>query len=343
MEILPAPFNQMQSPTRAEKTHRFPIRNELKTLSIPFFISIWYNPSMITGIDILTGVLGNKAYDIIKGAFSSFRNSHLEQDEVINIACKAIDRAYEKFLERYAEKFPKGRRHDSFLARDENVRKLLQRVFPHNETPQYETLNPEGFNGFHTASEEEVEYLIQLVIGEFKADRQLAEILSDNKQRETVSKIFRDTETIKDDVKQIKSAVAAQADRERHEAETGYGILLTPMPPMKADLVGRKKDLNALEKKLKKSSRVLLVNGIGGIGKTEVCKTFFKTHYQSFRYAAWVDYFKSVKESLVQVFDRPSSRLLPPEALGTGSLDERFEMVMTALNSLPSDSSADGG
>jgi hypothetical protein len=54
-------------------------------------------------------------------------------------------------------------------------------------------------------------------------------------------------------------------------------ILLTGLPKRHIKLLGREKELAELEKKLDQADRVLLVNGMGGIGKTEVCKGFLWT------------------------------------------------------------------
>ena len=51
----------------------------------------------------------------------------------------------------------------------------------------------------------------------------------------------------------------------RHLKKT---ILLTDLPQRKIALIGRKEDLQMLEERIKETDRVLLVNGLGGIGKT---------------------------------------------------------------------------
>ena len=80
-------------------------------------------------------------------------------------------------------------------------------------------------------------------------------------------------------------------------------ILLTPLPSRKIDLIGRQKDIHLLEERLRESNRLLLINGLGGIGKTDVCKRFFRVHYSDFAFAGWFDYLSSIKESLVNCID----------------------------------------
>jgi tetratricopeptide (TPR) repeat protein len=106
-------------------------------------------------------------------------------------------------------------------------------------------------------------------------------------------------------------------------------ILLTALPKRHIKLLGREKELAELEKKLEQSERVLLVNGMGGIGKTEVCKRFFMDHYSQYRWAGWIDYLSTIKESLVNAIN--------PKVTGGSdrdNLDERFEILKEFLSRL---------
>ncbi len=110
------------------------------------------------------------------------------------------------------------------------------------------------------------------------------------------------------------------------ETESGKAILLTELPKRKIDLLGREHELKYIKDKLALSERVLVVNGIGGIGKTEVCKRFFMDRYCDYNYAAWVDYTGSLKESLTDAFNSP--------VIGgqdTDTTDQRFERISNFL------------
>ncbi|MGE5339840.1 MAG: tetratricopeptide repeat protein [Candidatus Omnitrophota bacterium] len=108
--------------------------------------------------------------------------------------------------------------------------------------------------------------------------------------------------------------------------------LFTSLPARKIHLIGREKDLAALEDTMKTSRRVVLVNGMGGIGKTEVCKAFFLEHYRRYRYAAWVDWISSVKESIVKALGSDKSKFI--QANETDTDDERFEKIKERLNQI---------
>ncbi|MDQ1352082.1 MAG: hypothetical protein QG657_2388, partial [Acidobacteriota bacterium] len=106
-------------------------------------------------------------------------------------------------------------------------------------------------------------------------------------------------------------------------------ILFTQLPPRKIKLIGREKDLSALAEMLKKSERVVLVNGLGGIGKTEVCKSFFYIHYNQYQYAAWIDWISTFRESLVNVLGGDKSTFI--QAAETDTQDDRFDKITARL------------
>ena len=47
----------------------------------------------------------------------------------------------------------------------------------------------------------------------------------------------------------------------------------------------------------------LLLNGIGGIGKTEICKKILRTKTDNFKYVAWITYTENIKKSFVEQFN----------------------------------------
>nr|NIO84980.1 tetratricopeptide repeat protein [Candidatus Aminicenantes bacterium]NIQ70892.1 tetratricopeptide repeat protein [Candidatus Aminicenantes bacterium]NIT26941.1 tetratricopeptide repeat protein [Candidatus Aminicenantes bacterium] len=110
-------------------------------------------------------------------------------------------------------------------------------------------------------------------------------------------------------------------------------VLLTDLPQREIDLIGRAEELQMLEKRLKETNRLLLLNGLGGIGKTEVCKRFFLDHYKEFAFAGWIDYVSSVKESIVAGIKTNKVELNVGD-----TLDERFERILEFLKTLDEDS-----
>jgi len=108
--------------------------------------------------------------------------------------------------------------------------------------------------------------------------------------------------------------------------------LITPLPPRKIELIGRSNELEELQTLLNQKRRVVLVNGLGGIGKTEVCKSFFNIHHKEYEYAAYIEWFGSVKESLVRALGGDTSRFISVSENDTR--DERFEKIKVRLGEM---------
>ncbi|MCX6582915.1 MAG: toll/interleukin-1 receptor domain-containing protein [Candidatus Aminicenantes bacterium] len=110
------------------------------------------------------------------------------------------------------------------------------------------------------------------------------------------------------------------------------GALFTPLPPRKIKLIGRENDLAALAGMLNRSERVVLVNGLGGIGKTEVCKSFFYTHYNQYEYAAWIDWISTLRESLVRALGGDKSKFI--QAAEKDTMADQFDKIIARLRQM---------
>lgn len=66
-------------------------------------------------------------------------------------------------------------------------------------------------------------------------------------------------------------------------------ILSSVIPPRNpADIIGREKDLEDLHRLLSTEQRVVLVNGIGGIGKTTLAQVYVHTYYYQYEHILWI-------------------------------------------------------
>ncbi|RMG62483.1 MAG: CHAT domain-containing protein, partial [Bacteroidetes bacterium] len=76
------------------------------------------------------------------------------------------------------------------------------------------------------------------------------------------------------------------------DESTGEDIpqALTPLPLINPqEVIGRDDDLQKLEQRLTEANQVLLVNGLGGIGKTTLAKAYLSQHFHSFDHLAWIN------------------------------------------------------
>jgi|GEM_PF-1634805 len=108
--------------------------------------------------------------------------------------------------------------------------------------------------------------------------------------------------------------------------------LLSPLPARVVELIGRTEELQSIAESLTHYRRILLVNGLAGIGKTEVCKRFFFEHYQEYRYAAWIDWVGSISDSLVYTLSSDNSIMMGIAPQDT--LDIRFNKILKFLYGL---------
>ncbi|MCP5108730.1 MAG: toll/interleukin-1 receptor domain-containing protein, partial [bacterium] len=104
---------------------------------------------------------------------------------------------------------------------------------------------------------------------------------------------------------------------------------LTPLPVKSIELVGRETELEEMTRLLARTHRVLLVNGLGGVGKTELCKRYFRDHCGDYRHLAWVDVVGPIRESMVAAFTAETTGFREED-----TVDERFEKIMDLLTGL---------
>jgi tetratricopeptide (TPR) repeat protein len=123
-------------------------------------------------------------------------------------------------------------------------------------------------------------------------------------QNESESRLTALARLIKDIVAVSPGEFEPKADRsETKDGKRSQTKLLTSLPVRNIKLIDREEVLNALKQRLKMQDLLILVTGIGGIGKTEVCKRFFLEYYKEYSYAGWVDCVGSFKHSLISAFD----------------------------------------
>jgi len=64
---------------------------------------------------------------------------------------------------------------------------------------------------------------------------------------------------------------------------------LTPLPPINPNFIGREKELNTIEENLKSDNVVCVVNGIGGVGKSELSYAYLHQHKNEYNKIAFIE------------------------------------------------------
>ena len=94
-------------------------------------------------------------------------------------------------------------------------------------------------------------------------------------------------------------------------------------------LIGRDKVMGDIHAFLQPKAS-LVITGIGGIGKTEVCRKYFWQMEGSVPYIGWINYSRGIKEDLVDQIDGLEVTYDPKT-----TIDERFDLLYRELNQLP--------
>ncbi|QHW01047.1 AAA family ATPase [Spirosoma endbachense] len=115
---------------------------------------------------------------------------------------------------------------------------------------------------------------------------------------------------------------------------------LNNLPPLGVDCIGRETELVDLKEKLVTAQRVVLLSGLGGLGKTTVAKRYVHLHQHEYRHLVWVELkgFDSPDPTRLPlrdafVFDPILAKNLKVERVT--DLEEFFMMLMNALRNLP--------
>jgi len=225
---------------------------------------------------ILVGIFGNLATDVIKKGITAWFCE--KSDPLIPKVYDAIDRVAKIFFDEYKNQF--GKPEDSFLARQENWDAFFNELRFDLPSISISGINPEGFKGASQATEEAIEYFLTTLKEEMEKDFDLSQLLAQKEHIHEGKEILHGVKKLVHDVKKIQS-------------KNGSGILpkaLTNKIPRTSrnEIVGRENDLASLHKKLFDNKHVVLVNGMGGIGKTTLAQVYIDTFWDEYRHIAWV-------------------------------------------------------
>jgi len=104
----------------------------------------------------------------------------------------------------------------------------------------------------------------------------------------------------------------------QYESINNYNLkFFTKPPPRPVELFGRDEDYKNLITAISKNNKVLLLNGIAGIGKTELTKKYFWDNCDKFKFIGWIDYLMGFRESLVSQFKDNIANITPEDDYNT--------------------------
>ena len=123
-----------------------------------------------------------------------------------------------------------------------------------------------------------------------------------------------------------------------NEQKVDIPYLLTNNIPTNADhILGRETELEAITTHLAQNKPTILVNGIGGIGKTSVAVKYVATHGHQYKHLAWLTVQSSVAEAFTNDVVLLKSLHIEQDVrqlIETQRLTDAFKLVVHKLNTL---------
>lgn len=99
------------------------------------------------------------------------------------------------------------------------------------------------------------------------------------------------------------------------------------------DIVGRTEDLQHLHELLTKDNRVVVVNGLGGIGKTTLAQAYVSKYYSDYQHILWIT---QSAENITNDFVNADGLVQNLGIQGAGLLPEQvFEQIIRKLKAIP--------
>jgi tetratricopeptide (TPR) repeat protein len=105
---------------------------------------------------------------------------------------------------------------------------------------------------------------------------------------------------------------------------------LTLIPPIdNEDVIGRAADLENLRQQLQSTNKVLLMNGVGGIGKTTLAKLYINNYAEEYDRLIWIEQKKGLVEDIAA--NALLQKSLSVEQAGGLDAEDLFNQVMLTL------------
>lgn len=205
---------------------------------------------MTLGGDALIGLFGNGAYDVIRRACEALLGTGVRDPlskTVVDLTYDAFEGATSVFFARFGEAF--GTPGTSFLARQENVERVLASLYSQSVAPRDILLERAGYDGAAPATDEAIQFFATTVEHEMRRNISLDALLTQKSIAATVEGIAR------------RVGMLENRSKDTHLRPTA--------PPSSNKIVGRSKIIASAIKELTQSGAVVLT-GMGGVGKTAI-------------------------------------------------------------------------
>jgi tetratricopeptide (TPR) repeat protein len=227
---------------------------------------------------MISGILTNLISELISGT-----GQFLFGDLTDNVKWKAwkakhqLSKNQNDFLDRYAETlilFKKADKADAlikFYGRDIVINTVYDYWYDKTDRVAFEDRVREFVRWFR----------IEETLEGFSAEREIAYFL------ESFAETVNDNRTAGEtEVFQLIARIGQQLSKNETPNFPKY---LTQLPVMEDELVGREDMILELRSRLEQSQRIVLVNGIGGVGKTATAMTYANRFKDEYKHVIWLE------------------------------------------------------
>jgi len=189
-----------------------------------------------------------------------------------------------KFHEKYKDKY--GKESSTFLANQVNFDKFLSSLDFSKPPITADVFSPKGFDRVSDVPSEVIEDFIKMIDTEIENDLYLKNYFGLQK---IIDEQKKDRGLLLEIIKILSGSKPLKQQKE-----------ITSIPPISiSDVVGREKELDGIKKELEQSDKLLLVNGLGGIGKTTVAKAYIEKFYDDYNHLVWIDVPPALSDSII--------------------------------------------
>ncbi|WP_299519045.1 tetratricopeptide repeat protein [Winogradskyella sp.] len=234
-------------------------------------------------------VSGRTVFELMKYEKSPINTSLITLNTLLGYALQNPDVDFQQFSA--SERHEKGE-YSTFLKGNEKWIKKFLRLHAYAKTPEgeYNFKLPRPSNNSKKEAPK-IEKMSSTKETSNNSKREYPQVKKASTAKETPNKIFLNIGG-KMEVIDTKNVYK----KRKHKIP----LELNTIPDIQnSNLVGRHRELREVKDKLDTTEQVVLINAMGGVGKTTMAKYFIKHFRNDYEYVAWIDVKTTLKEAII--------------------------------------------